>query len=198
MGPEAVSGFVPDFEPFNGRIAPFAPLVFSMMLGTAMTTASSISLEGKGRWIIASMPQPPRISLGAKVLLNMLIVAPLLAIGATVLAIAYWESVLISINTFVLPMATVSLMAVVNLRINKRFPDYDWTNEVQPVKQSLAVMLSLGISFLIGLIIIFVGILARLLLPEIADLLTLALALVIALIALLMFNRVCSKKLYFY
>lgn len=103
-------------------------------------TASAVSLEGKNLWIVRTLPVSTAQILMAKCALHRKI--------AIVSALLPALSACIFLGADVLPLILVtaayaSLTASVGLAENLRHPKLDWINEMQPVKQGLAVIFTM-------------------------------------------------------
>ena len=116
-----------------------------VMLLAAMNpiTAPSISLEGKTLWVLQSLPVRPADILTAKQRLQLCLCA-----GPTVLcaaAVAYVLGTGFSLGVYmaVLALLFTMLFGSLGLIMNLKKPSLNWTNETVPVKQSMAVFVSL-------------------------------------------------------
>lgn len=112
---------------------------------TAMNdmTAPSISLEGKSLWILQSFPVSGRQVLGAKLKMHLLLtvipaIAPVLA--------AEWLFRPTPFYAVTLPLTVllfILLLAAMGLFLNLKMPNFHWTSEVIPIKQSVPVSMTL-------------------------------------------------------
>ncbi len=114
-----------------------------MLAAMNVITAPSVSLEGRNLWIVQSSPIPTDKILMAKMKLHILLTAV-----PAILIIAAFEWVVRTtiVFTVMIPIAVllfIVFMASVGLMLNLKMPNLDWTNELVPIKQSAAVMLSL-------------------------------------------------------
>lgn len=124
-------------------LMPFALLIVIMLAGMNSITAPSISLEGRSLWIIRSLPVRTKDILKAKVRLHVLFTAPaaLLLILAALIVVrpSVWCWILLPVAT----VAFVVLSAFFGLAMNLKFTNLTYTNEAQPVKQSMPVAFTL-------------------------------------------------------
>jgi ABC-2 type transport system permease protein len=134
-------------EPLS-RYAACIPLVPALFLVTGSTTAASLSLEGKSRWLLASLPVPVKLIYDAKIALNLTILLPAAWIGALLFAAALRVSGAVFCFLLAVPTVYCCFIAVLGLRMNARFPRYDWVNEAQPLKQSASAFFTVAIGFL--------------------------------------------------
>ncbi|HEX2926274.1 MAG TPA: hypothetical protein VHP38_08470 [Ruminiclostridium sp.] len=118
-------------------------ITFLLILSTANITAPSISLEGKNLWILKSLPVNPRDVLMAKLALHTLTLLPFLIINCIIVAftmntdISGFFIVLISCTLFVV------IGGMVGLIYNLHFHRFDFINDMQVVKNSASVLLTL-------------------------------------------------------
>lgn len=106
-------------------------------------TAPSVSLEGKRLWIVRTLPVETKEILQAKVKLHTL----LNAIPAVICTVAFGIALQVSLSGIVFAALTVLtyiwFTGDLGLFLNLQKPNLDWTNETVPVKQSLAVLISI-------------------------------------------------------
>lgn len=164
-------------------------VLIAVFTGMCCTTGVSISLEGKQLWMVKSLPVTGYQVLLSKLLVNWTLVVPASLIFSTALALLLGPTAAGTPLLFLLPLGSSLLCPVFGLLINLRHPSFDWTNETAVVKQSA----SAGISTLLGMLLP-IGYFALLfLLPEhmalTAWLITLAQALLLSLLLLLIRRR---------
>jgi ABC-2 type transport system permease protein len=151
-------GAIPDFFRRSATL-PFVPALFVV---TGSTTAASISLEGKGRWILASLPVPAAVIYGAKIAANLSFLLPPAFLGTFLIlsgldrvpggTVGEALSFTGRLFSFITPAVYACFTALLGLRVNLRFPKYDWVNEIQPIKQAASAALTLGIGLVSVLI----------------------------------------------
>ena len=144
-------------ENITGYIATFAPLFIASMLSLSCPAASSISLEGRNVWILQTSPVKIKTILNAKIALTL-----------TLHFIGYMLSVLVFLfkiemdriqifNLIFVPACYSVFIAVVGIFLNKKYPNYDWDNEMIVVKQSLPVIVTALVGFIFLMIPIFLN-----------------------------------------
>ena len=107
-------------------------------------SAASISIEGKKYlWQLKCLPIDPRKILKSKLMLHIVISAPVSLIVSLAAVMVFRPSVLSAIAFFVLPLGFMVISAQLGLIINLRFPNLDWISETQAVKQGVSLILSL-------------------------------------------------------
>ena len=131
------------------------PLLLGGLGSTVIYTSASISLEGESFWIVRSSPIKTEEVFKAKLLLQTLATAlPALFCGSTLgilMELSVWE-IFLCLCTGV---GFCFLFALLGLCINLKFPALHWTNELVPVKQGIAALVSMFSDF--GIVLLFVG-----------------------------------------
>lgn len=139
------------FDDVRILIPPVVFVAAAIMTSMNCVSAASISLEGKSLWLIKTLPVKTFDILKAKLILHFLVSAPL----ATIFIIT--AGIITSLDALSITLLCIAVIGFVlvcgamGLRRNIKNPDFDWTNESQPVKQSINVLLcmlvSTGLSF---------------------------------------------------
>lgn len=145
---EAMFG-IPDIMGLGRLIAPWAVSVF---VGISSTTASSVSLEGKSRWLMCSMPVSAKTVFDSKIAVNLTVLIPSVLISGVLMAVSLQTSPIETVALFVIPLAYSFFIAVVGLAFNLKYPKYDWTSEYYAVKQSISVICTVGVGLIIAII----------------------------------------------
>ncbi|MEG2003499.1 MAG: hypothetical protein RR057_02745, partial [Clostridia bacterium] len=112
------------------------------------TTSSAISLEGKTLWIYKSAPVTVLTIFKSKICVNIIINTPLSFIYTTVLSIVFKIPLANAILTTLLPIICIVFTSILGLLINLFKPKMIWQNEIQVIKQSLSVLLTMLCGFL--------------------------------------------------
>ncbi len=132
---------------FPTILARYAPIVLCFFIVMSCTTSSSISLEGRNLWIIKSSPVREMDVLKSKIYLNLTILIPAIIITSGLLSIALkpdWKTVIIM---FLLPCIYAVFISLAGILINLKFPNFDWTNEVTVIKQSVSATITIFLGF---------------------------------------------------
>ncbi len=147
--------------PGTFRMIPFFVLALvCFIFGMNLISAPSISLEGKSLWLAKSLPIKGKDFLEAKenlhVSLNIYPAIFTMAVFAWIVMLEPVEWILLLAYLFVF----IRLNAVVGLWLGIKNPNFEWTNESVPIKQSSNVfvemvlnMLVVGITLLLGYLI---------------------------------------------
>lgn len=118
-------------------------LSLGLVMSTVQTTAPSISLEGRRLWILQSAPVAAATVLNAKAAFNVLLAAPVIALGAVAVAATAAPTPLEALGVLLVPVAVTALGAALGLVANLRWPNLDAPNETVAVKQGLSVVVTL-------------------------------------------------------
>lgn len=127
-----------------------APVII-MMFTMITVSAAALSLEGKSFYILKSLPIPPRTVLLSKILPQIIMCSVVSLVSAVIIGIAFSVPLLYWVFLLLMPFfASVSFSAL-GLIFNVLLPNFDFENEAQPIKQSLAVTFALFGQMIIGL-----------------------------------------------
>ena len=134
-------------------------LLCVMLCGLAsmnFMTAPSVSLEGKSLWLLQSLPVEPWRIFRAKIRMQLLLTGLplLLCVGCTETVYSmYWLQLLMIL---LFGGSYMLLMAQVGLFLGIKMPTLTWTNEIVPIKQGGAVIITLLCGF-VYMILLFAG-----------------------------------------
>jgi ABC-2 type transport system permease protein len=109
-----------------------------------IVSAPSVSLEGKNLWIARSLPVRSFDVLLAKALMHILVCGVPTVLAALICAVFFRVTALQFILMLCLPLLFTVFTALLGVAINLLFPRLDWINEVQPIKQGLATILTMA------------------------------------------------------
>ncbi len=126
-------------------------------------TAPSISLEGANLWIAKTIPVRIYDILYSKVRLHIIVCAPfsLLLSAALCYTFSAYMTVPQMIVMMVVPLAPIVFVAYFGLIANLLLPKLDWADEAIAVKQSMSVLLVLGVDILSYALIIAFWVILR-------------------------------------
>jgi ABC-2 type transport system permease protein len=128
--------------------------VIGLALSTVYTPAVSLSLEGKNINLLKSLPIQAWTIVRSKIYFNLVITLPIVLMTSLVGAILFQIEVLtIALFLVVLVLFTV-LLSIFFMYLNLWFPRFDFHQEVEVVKQSLAALVGVfgGFSIISALI----------------------------------------------
>lgn len=120
-----------------------AALCLCLLAGSNDISTPSVSLEGKSLWIAQSLPVAPWQALRAKLRLHLLVTEVPLVVCAVCVAAVSGAALPEIVMMLVTPMVYVVLSAAFGLFMGLKRPNLNWTSEVAPIKQGLAVFLSM-------------------------------------------------------
>lgn len=138
-----------------GLPAPWAIMaVLGFSTSTVYTPAISLSLEGKNFAMLKALPIPGRTVLLSKAAFNMTVLTLPLVLSVVLFGVAFemgwWQISLMLIALWFFAL----LLSLSDLFFNLWFPKFDFQNEVEVVKQSLAsffaVMFGVGLLAFLG------------------------------------------------
>lgn len=163
-------------------------ILFTICISLTTSTSCSFSMEGDKVWIKQSLPISILKMSECKLLLNILLFLPGLIIAILRCIISSKIAVINMIILIISLVMNLLFISSVGLFLNLKFPNYEWSNEMEVVKQSLSTIITAVISmFLISVTaMIFVFL----------DMKYLVLPSCIELIFTLIFGFVISKKKY--
>ena len=131
-------------------------IVLALMLvsATVITTSASISIEGKHLWILKVHPVDEKLVFFAKIFLNLL----LGGIPSIIASLIVSFSIGFEYLPFMLILMLLSVLfaATIGLINNLKHYKLDWNDEQEVVKQGMAVLISMGIAVIPGLVL-FIG-----------------------------------------
>lgn len=127
--------------------------------------ASSISLEGKNLWIIRSMPISSEKILLSKLTMHLILVNPLCLIFSVVVCLIFGVGIIEGISVILLPQLFSFMIGTAQLLVNLMLPKLDYVSEIQVVKQSAAVTVSMFGGMGISLILLIPGVILGMIIP---------------------------------
>lgn len=173
-------------------IQSLTPWIVALLVAMSTSTTSSISLEGKSRWLMCSAPVPAKIVFNSKIAVSLTYLIPSILISCTLLAIRFQTGFIETIILFTIPLLFSVFMSVIGLAFNLKFPKYDWTSEVQAVKQSVSVLATIGTGFVSVLVFCVLTVV----LQAISAWIGLLAIILIVTMTLVIYRRVMEKTLY--
>lgn len=131
------------------------PLIIGGVFCMMTTTATSISMEGKEWWIAKSLPLSAKDILDAKLLMNLLLIAPFYVVSELFLVLALKPSALELIWVVGMPAALIILSCIWGITANLKLAVFDWENEVSVVKQSMSALVGGMAGMIVAVIFVF-------------------------------------------
>lgn len=133
------------------------PLFIAILVFTCavnMLSCSALSLEGKNLWILKSMPISAKTVLFAKATPQILLSVVFSILSGLIAGIGVGASFINVLFFILIPMVFGVFSSLVGVIFNVLFPKFDFVNEVQVIKQSTAVFLTLMINMLMSVIVV--------------------------------------------
>ncbi len=126
-------------------------IALGMIANLSPTTSASISLEGKNWDTTKSLPVDKKIILNAKLLVNLTFALPTSIIASILIALSPISSGAPIWFVLITPTVFSVFMSIVGLFMNVKSPNFNWSNETQPVKQGKPVLFAMLVDFGVGL-----------------------------------------------
>lgn len=127
-------------------------IIFLVCLTLTTTSSCSFSFEGKNVWIIQSLPISVKELSIAKGLLNILLFLP----GLMAASVACWSALGMRGFDFVIHifflLTSLLFVSSLGLAINLIVPNFNWSNEMVVVKQSMATIVTAVLSMILILL----------------------------------------------
>ncbi len=140
---------VPELETMLGNLT---PILLALFCSLNCTTYASISLEGKSFSILKSLPVNPMTIFISKILVNLTILIPAIIISSIVLTISLKLSIITFVFCLIVPVLYAFFISITGLIYNLLFPNFNWTNELRVIKQSIPSFLSIATGLLFAII----------------------------------------------
>jgi ABC-2 type transport system permease protein len=133
-----IEGFLVQMMEVDMPLEPLLLILFGFSIVMTYTPAISLSLEGKNFWILKSLPIEPRTIMISKIIFNGILIVPIALISVVMLG---FNLSIQPLSIFVMMYVIVSLSllsSLINAYVNLFMPKFDFQNEVEVVKQSIA------------------------------------------------------------
>lgn len=129
-------------------LLPFAViLVVCLILSINVISTPSISLEGKNLWILRSLPVSGSDVLSAKMLLHLLLNTVPALISVVLFSVCFGLDVTYIVMCAAFVYLYIYLTGALGLIIGLKRPNFAWTSETYPIKQSINVLFSMLIGW---------------------------------------------------
>lgn len=169
------------------------PVILALFTSMTCTTAASLSLEGKHRWIMCSVPVKDQMIFNAKIAVNLTVVLPILLLSSILLRIAFPLPLEQTILMFITPTVYAFFISVLGMFLNIKFPKYDWTSEYYAVKGgAISVLATIGTGMASSLIPLYLCIFFS----KYSILITVGMTIVILMVTVIFYRSVCKTKVY--
>jgi len=155
INPEAIISSIMSEEPIDASLVfPAIPLLLYFFIGMIPTTVCSPSLEGKNYWIMQTLPINPMDDNKGKILFNLYLSIPF-ACFTTITACICFRVSLLDAVTSIIAIGSLCIFSTVNgLRSGLKHRKLDWENEIEVVKQGMAVFMYIIPHLITGMLLI--------------------------------------------
>ena len=169
------------------------PIALAIFVSMTSTTAASLSLEGKNRWIMCSVPTQARTVYDSKIAVNLTVILPVLYVSAILIRIVIPCSLIQTVLMFLIPTVYAFFISVLGIYLNIKFPKYDWTSEYYAVKGgAISVLATVGGGMASSLTPLYLCIIF----PHYQMIIMLGITCLILLATLVIYHKVCQMQLY--
>ncbi len=186
---------IPEMAAFADMMPLIAAAAICMISSMNFITAPSISLEGKNMWLLRSLPVSPIRVLQSKLAPHMLVSGVSALVLSVACIVVFPMDVFCAVLLPVLALVLNFLFAVTGLALNLKFPNFDWTSEVVPVKQGmsvgLAMLVGMGVTAFFAIVYIVLTVVLSLYVP--AALFLLGVLLVCGAVSALLYAWLCKR-----
>ena len=129
------------------------PLVIAVFITMTSTASASLSLEGKSRWLMCSLPVRSIDIFHSKMAVNLTVICPFVLVSGLLLGIKMSVSWIQAVFLCIVPAVYACFISVFGMYMNVRFPKYDWTSEYYAVKGgAISVLATTGAGMLSSVI----------------------------------------------
>lgn len=136
-------------------------MFFGLFCMIGAPSCASISLEGRTLWILKTLPVGGWDILRAKLVPGISMTAAASLISGTVLWCLFPSMGAWGVLLYLVPISYGVFSSLFGLRLNLRYPDFEWTTPLRPVKQATPVVIQtfsgmgiagagVGLTFLLG------------------------------------------------
>lgn len=146
LAPEKLTSYIQIFAGYFGIGSSQYPVLYiftiTILIALSSTTYASISVEGKEIEILKSLPITANDVFRGKLYFHLAIAAPVIVVLNTLMAIILhysWPAILLG---YMMPFLFSCFIGIVGYILNLLFPNFEWENVTQIIKQSIPAILS--------------------------------------------------------
>ena len=122
-------------------------VLIGFSISMTSSPAISLSLEGENLWIVKSLPIKPYKVMYAKILMNVILLLPAIGLGTILFGISSQISLVNQLAMLYLFLTFGLMTSLLYAVINMYLPKFEFSNEVEVVKQSLSVIVAIFSGF---------------------------------------------------
>ncbi len=134
----------------------YAPFFIAGCIALSCPAASAISLEGNNLWVLQAAPVSKKTVVNSKIAVSLTLYAVTIAVSVLVFSFKIGFSAFDTVMLIAFPSCYALMTAVFGIVMNNKFPNFNWSNEMQVIKQSTPVMISSG-GLVASVIVAFLG-----------------------------------------
>lgn len=124
-------------------LAPALAMMLVFLSSMNMMSSSALSLEGKNLWILKTVPVSDNTVILSKVLPQIIVTTPPVLLSSLLMIVAAGASPIYSLFIILTPVAANVGFAFLGLCFNILAPKFQFDNEAQVIKQSMATFLTM-------------------------------------------------------
>lgn len=144
---ETILGFMQEMVEGVFRTELLVLVFVTFSISMVYTSAISLSMEGKSFWVIRSMPIEPITIVRSKMIFNIALGFPVAFVAIVLFSISLEISFLTMVVLILVTLSVSVLTSIFGSILNLYFPKFDFMNEIEVVKQSIAALLAIFGSF---------------------------------------------------
>lgn len=149
-------------------VFPAIPILFYFFLGMVPTTCCSPSLEGKNYWIMQTLPVSPMDDNKGKMLFNFYLTIPFGVFATITASICFRISIIDALLSVIAITSLCIFSTVYGLRCGLKHRRLDWENEIEVIKQGLAVSMNIIPHLIVGMVLMPLTVVANYYLHSVA------------------------------
>lgn len=142
----------PDVVQIIQAFGPIYVVIMLFMIGIATPSSCAINVEGKNFWLIKTMPISYKKYCFSKILLSLLFLSPFVLVSSFIVVFTTTNSPLVIVGIFLFPQLFLLGISTLGIVVNSHFSKIKWTNEIEAVKNSKSVVLSMLCCFLLSIV----------------------------------------------
>lgn len=139
----------------------FIVMIVCLLVATCGVTVPSISLEGKNLWILKSLPIDTINILTAKRNVQFIFVGVPSTIAGIIFCYTFKLDILLSLDVCTCILCVIGVDSYIASFLSLINPNFSWTNETQPIKQTLNILIYMVVAAILSILIVVIYYLLR-------------------------------------
>lgn len=153
---ELLVGYLGEISGIFPTLTQYLPLLVvvgvGMICGMNVVSAPSVSLEGKNLWILRSLPVSGREVLSAKLQLHLMLNLPAAVVSVFLLGWCLELSIMSILMAAAYSAVLVWTTGAFGLMLGLLRPNFTWTTEAMPIKQSMNVLITMLVGWVLPIL----------------------------------------------